>query len=212
MSTPQDSMSSALALFKRWQAGDRQALDQLAAEIQPWLHQEISLALGKNQRAAQDSVDMAQNAVLNFLTWGPKFVPENETQFRALLKRIATNQVIDMQRRQGLRNRGGHVESMLKSGNSFSNFGPTQNSALSPSHQAGQAEDQDWVRLALQFLEPDERHLLVASEVEGQDWATIASDLGLTSADAARVRCARLKPKLARLLMQLRRGRMPDAT
>ena len=46
------------------------------------------------------------------------------------------------------------------------------------------------MRLALQFLEPEDRYLLLASEVEGLDWATIAAELGLASPDAARVRCA----------------------
>jgi RNA polymerase sigma factor (sigma-70 family) len=158
----------------------------------------------------QDSLDLAQNAVVNFLTWGPKFLPETEAQFRALLNRIAQNEVIDAQRHRSRRDRGGHVESMRVSGRSFSGFGPADRSADRPSAVAERESDAEWVRLALQFLEPDDRHLLLASEVEGQDWATIAADLGLGSADAARMRCARLKPKLARLLVQLRRGRMPD--
>jgi RNA polymerase sigma factor (sigma-70 family) len=158
----------------------------------------------------QDSLDLAQNAVVNFLTWGPRFVPENEAQFRALLKRIATNQLIDARRRQSLRDRGGHVESLRGSGNSFSGFGPAQHSSLGPSRAVERSEQDEWVRLALQFLEPDDRHLLIASEVEGQDWATIAQDLGLPSPDAARVRGTRLKSRVARLLMQLRRGRIPD--
>src|SRR5262249_35119589 len=155
MSQSQRPMQAALALFQRWQAGDRQALDQLVIEIQPWLHREVSQALGSGQRASQDSLDLAQNAVVNFLTWGPRFVPENETQFRALRKRIATNQLIDAQRAQSRRDRGGHLESLHGSGHSFSGFGPAQPSALGPSRAAERSEDDEWVRLALQFLEPD---------------------------------------------------------
>ncbi len=200
----------ALDLFRQWRAGDRNALDRLVTTIQPWLRSEITKSLGNRGRGVQDSLDLAQNAVLNFLNWGPKFVPETDAQFHALLKRIATNQVIDAQRHQGLRDRGGHIESMRVSGHSFSGFGPAVRSAERPDAAAERESETEWVRLALQFLEPDDRHLLLASEVEGQDWATIASDLGLASADAARVRCTRLKPKVARLLLQLRRGRMPD--
>jgi len=201
---------STLDLFRRSHAGDRAALDQLMAAIQPILHAEISKALGNRPRPFQDSLDLAQNAVVNFLRWGPKFVPETEAQFRALLNRIARNEVVDAQRHQGRRDRGGHLESKLVSGQSFSGFGPADRSVDRPNAVAERESEAEWVRLALQFLAPDERHLLIASEVEGQDWATIAKDLGLATPDAARVRCARLKPKVARLLLQLRRGRMPD--
>lgn len=210
MPEPDLNQRSALDLFRRWRDGDSDALDQLVTMIQPWLRSEISKSLGNRVRGMQESLDLAQNAVLNFLNWGPKFVPESEAQFRALLKRIATNQVIDAQRHQAPRNRGGHVESMRVSGHSFSGFGPADRTTERPDAIAARESDAEWVRLALQFLEPDDRHLLLASEVEGQDWATIAADLGLASADTARVRCSRLKPKVARLLVQLRRGRMPD--
>ncbi len=210
MPGPDLNPPSALDLFRRWRDGDRGALDELVATIQPWLRGEISKSLGNRARGVQDSLDLAQNAVLNFLSWGPKFVPETEAQFRALLKRIATNQVIDAQRRQGKRDVGGHLESMRNSGQSFSNFGPAVRSSERPDAVFARESEAEWVRLAMQFLEPDDRHLLLASEVEGQDWATIAADLGIASADAARVRCTRLKPKIARLLMQLRRGRMPE--
>jgi RNA polymerase sigma factor (sigma-70 family) len=209
MPEPDPNAPLALELFRRWRDGDRDALDQLLTMIQPWLRTEISQSLGNRVRGMQDSLDLAQNAVLNFLKWGPKFVPESESQFRALLKRIATNEAIDAQRHQGRRDRGGHIESMRVTGQSFSGFGPAARTSERPDAVMERESDAEWVRLALQFLEPDERHLLLASEVEGQDWATIAADLGLASADAARVRCTRLKPKVARLLMQLRRGRMP---
>ncbi len=210
MPTPDPALPSTLDLFRRWRDGDRDALDLLVTTIQPWLRSEISKSLGNRARGMQDSLDLAQNAVVNFLMWGPKFVPETEAQFRALLRRIATNQAIDAQRHQDRRDRGGHIESMRVTGQSFSGFGPAARTSERPDAVLERESDAEWVRLALQFLEPDERHLLLASEVEGQEWATIAADLGLASADAARVRCTRLKPKVARLLMQLRRGRMPD--
>ena len=154
-------------------------------------------------------MDLAQAAVLNFLSWGPRFVPESVAQFRGLLKRIALNEIFDEQRRQARRGTRRRVDSVLDSRNVLSGFGLAQPSSQRPSQAAERSEDSEWVRLALQFLEPEDRHLLLASEVEGLDWATIATELGLPSPDAARVRCARLKPRVGVLLLQLRRGKLP---
>ena len=80
-----------LELLHRWRGGDRAALDQLLAEVEPWLHREMTKAVGEDLRTEQDSLDLAHAAVSNFLASGPRFVPENAAQFRALLKRIALN-------------------------------------------------------------------------------------------------------------------------
>lgn len=202
--------TSMLDLYRRWKIdGDDSARDPLLAAVQPLLHAEASRMLGTRPRAAGDSLDLAQNAVVNFLKWGPRYLPQSEGEFRAALRRIARNQIIDADRRQGLRGRGGHVESMQALSASFAGFGPAARSSESPSAEAERNADGEWMRLALQFLEPDERHLLWWSEVENRPWAEIAAELGIDSPDAARVRCARLKPKVARLLLQLRAGRMP---
>jgi RNA polymerase sigma factor (sigma-70 family) len=202
--------TSLLDLYRRWRVdGDDSARDPLLAAVQPLLHAEASRLLGTSPRAGADSLDLAQSAVVNFLKWGPRYLPESDAEFRAALKRIAKNQIIDADRRQSLRGRGGHVESMQALSASFAGFGPAARSSESPSAEAGRNEDGEWMRLALQFLDPDDRHLLWSSEVENRPWAEIAEEVGLDSPDAARVRCARLKPKVARLLLQLRAGRTP---
>lgn len=200
---------STLELLERWRGGDRAALDQLLADVEPWLHREVTKAVGDEPRSEQDSLDLAHAAVLNFLSWGPRFVPETPAQFRALLRRIALNEVFDQRRRQGRRGTRQKLDSVLEPRTSLSGFGVGQGSSERPSRAAERSEETEWVRLALQFLEPEDRYLLLASEVEGLDWATIAAELGLASPDAARVRCARLKPRVGVLLLQLRRGKLP---
>jgi RNA polymerase sigma factor (sigma-70 family) len=198
-----------LELLRRWREGDRKALDELLTKLMPWLRGEISRALADRPRPVQDSLDLAQSAVVEFLSWGPKFVPETDAQLRALLKRIAINGLIDEERRRARRGHGAHFESIGCS-SALSGFAVAAPSADGPSREAQRGEDTGWVRLALQFLEPDERYLLIASEVEGFDWAMIAEELELESADAARMRCARLKPHVGWLLVQLRKGRLPE--
>ena len=206
-----DDSDAAMELLQRWRNGDRLALDQLIADLQPWLHREMSKALAAGPRVSQDSMDLAQTAIANFLSWGPKFVPQNAAQLRGLFLRIAKNELIDRERRLSRIGHRKHAES-LDGSSLMAGFGASRSSSQQPSAAASRSEDTEWVRLALQFLEPDERYLLLASEVDGLDWPTIASELGLDSADAARMRAARLKPRLARLLLQIRGGRIPAET
>jgi RNA polymerase sigma factor (sigma-70 family) len=195
-------------LLRRWRSGDSRALEELLTELQPWLHQEMSKALGNQPRGLQDSLDLAQTAVKEFLEWSPRFLPENDAQFRVLLRRIARNGLVDAQRRPPRRGRALHASS--EDSDSQGAASPAARSSLQPSRVAEREENAAWVRLALQFLDPDERYLLLASEVDGLSWAQIATTLGLASPDAARVRGARLKSRLAAVLLGLRSGRMPE--
>ena len=198
-------------LLNRWRSGDDAARDQLLNDMIPWLHAEMSKVLTARERAAQDSMDLVQTAVVNFLRWGPRFVPETGAQFRALLKRIATNELIDQRRRLARSGGGQHLDSMFHSSNPLSGFAGLSRSSERPSEAARKSEEEEWVRLALQFLPDEDRYLLLAAEVEGTDWATIASELKMSSPDAARVRCSRLRPRVANLMRHLRSGRMPEA-
>lgn len=208
MSTqPTSSATDELALLQRWRSGDRAALDTLLEQLTPWLQAEVRRSMGVQAFGHLDSGDIVQTTVVNFLTWGPRFMPESGAQLRALLKRIATNELTDQRRR--LARTGRHFESLLPSGPSLSGFGPRVPSEQHATHAAMQDEESNWVRLALQFLDADDRFLLLASEVENRDWASIAKELDLNSADAARVRAARLKPKVANLLRRLRTGALP---
>jgi len=209
MTSPQ--ADPALDLLNRYQAGDPKALELLINDVLPWLHNEVRRSMGHHVDGAQSSTDLVQTVILNFLSWGPRFVPQSGAQFRALLKRIATNELIDQRRREGRSKERKHLGSVGSTSNPLSGFAGPSLSSQRPSMAAVRAEEQEWVRLALQFLSAEDRQLLLASEVEGIDWATIASDMGLQSPDAARVRAARLKPKVANLLRQLKSGMLPDS-
>jgi RNA polymerase sigma factor (sigma-70 family) len=196
-------------LLKRHQAGDNAALDELLADILPWLHREVSRSMGNQPRISQDSMDLVQTAVQNYLAWGPRFLPKDGAQFRALLRRIALNELVDHQRRATRTKEGKHLDSLGTASNPLSGFAGPSLSSLQPAKAAEKREEEEWVRLALQFLSLEDRQLVLASEVAGLDWATIASELRLPSPDAARVRAARLKPKLANLLRQLKASMLP---
>lgn len=196
-----------LGLLHRWRAGDRAALDALFGLVMPWLQAEIRRSMGRSGSGALESMDVVQVTIMNFLKQGPNYAPDNVESFRALLRRIAKNELIDESRRR--QHRPGHLGSVLRSGVSLSAFGPSAPSLDRPSVAAERAEEANWLRLALQFLDSDERYLLLASEVSQLDWKSIADELGMASPDAARVRAARLKPRVANLIRKLREGRYP---
>jgi RNA polymerase sigma factor (sigma-70 family) len=200
------------ALLARWREGDQQAINDLLALVLPWLHGVVSRALGNQPRGAYDSMDVAQSAVINFVRRGVRFVPATTTQFLALMKRIAINELRDAWRRQARAARvggGRHLESLVNSSNPLSGFGGDNDSRNEPGRQAELTEEKQWVRLAMQFLDADDRWLVLAGEVEELAWAEVAAELGLAE-DAARMRAKRLRPKVANLLRKLRAGYMPD--
>jgi RNA polymerase sigma factor (sigma-70 family) len=207
--TERDTDERLLEQVRRWRAGDRRALEELLDDVEPWLRQELHRAMRGSPVNAQDSADLTQQALLNFLETGPRFEPKSGAQLRALLRRIAMNELVDQSRRAKHRDglRFGTLFGSASVAGAHDRIAP---SVESPSRVASFGEEWNWLRLALQFLEPDDRRLLIASEVEGASWAAIAEELALPSADAARVRALRLKPRLANYVAKLKAGRTPE--
>jgi RNA polymerase sigma factor (sigma-70 family) len=76
-----------------------------------------------------------------------------------------------------------------------------------PDQAAERTETRDWVRLALQFLDADDRDAIVWRDYDELSFAEVAARLGVAE-DAARMRYRRALPKLARALTDLRAGRL----
>ena len=199
-----------LHLLERWQRGEDGAKAELVEAVQPWIQTAVRREMEPSDRDDCESLDVAQHAVLNFLEYSPRYVPESGARLRSLLRRIVKNELIDLRRKRGPGKPNRHLESLRSSGGSLASFAPVGHSGEGPQRLAEGAEEAFLVRLALHYLEPDERYLIVASEIEGSDWQTIADELGLDHANTARMRCARLKPRIANLLRQLRSGQVPE--
>lgn len=196
-------------LLQRWHAGEQSALGKLLEETEPWLRSAIRPSLNAQIRRVEDSADFAQSAVVRFLVTGPRFLPASRGQFRALMKRIAMNEIIDRQRRLRVVDRD--VDSAPKSqyGESVLDLRADQ-SAAQPSRAVARDEERAWVRLAMELLDDRERQLLYAREVDGRDWGDIAKELGYDSSDAARMACNRLLPSVAKLVLKLHQGRLKE--
>jgi RNA polymerase sigma factor (sigma-70 family) len=81
---------------------------------------------------------------------------------------------------------------------------PAADPGPTPSRAAVQSESQRWLRLALHFLDPDDRRTIMLREWEGCSFEEIGRRLG-TTAEAARKRFTRALPRLLAELARLKR-------
>ena len=82
---------------------------------------------------------------------------------------------------------------------------PRARTGSSPSQQASRSEEEAWLRLALDLLEPDDRDVIVLREWAGESFGAIAARLGIAE-NAARMRFSRALGRLADRVEALRRG------
>ncbi|MBL8754430.1 MAG: sigma-70 family RNA polymerase sigma factor [Planctomycetes bacterium] len=203
-------MSDIAELLRRCHEGDAAAFAELVAHDGAWIGDHVHRRLGPALRARVDTQDIVQNTLLEVLRSGPRFVVDDRAQMRALLVRMVENVLRHQARHDRQQRRDVRREQPLApaSGDSVLQLSPP--TAAGPATQAAAGEQRDWVRLALELLEPDDRDVLVWREFEGLPFATIADRLGLAEAHA-RVRFQRALPKLGRKLQLLQQGRLGEA-
>ncbi len=201
MSEPPDE---TVVLLRQWHAGDRQALEHLVARELPWIRNYVHGRLGKLLRARGDTEDYVQEAMLRVLCYGPRFATGNRQAFRHLLGRIVENSLRDQVDWHGAERRALAKERPVPSDSVLHLDQPLQ-SVTRPSEVVARKEQQAWVALALELLEPDDRQVIRLRQWEGLPFAEVAERLGLPE-DTARMRFKRALPRLARKLEQLQSG------
>ncbi|MEZ5967134.1 MAG: sigma-70 family RNA polymerase sigma factor [Planctomycetota bacterium] len=186
---------NTIALLRRWHGGDREALDELVRRNIDWISRRVQQSLGPELRARFETQDLVQDVMLEVLECGPRFDVDSEQLFRALLARIVTNDICDRhrwvhrQRRARARERARLSDTVLK-------LDPPVDSVTRPSQVLHRDERRAWVRLALDFLEPEDREVLRLRIWESHSYPEIGEMLGLT-ADAVRMRTKRALARLA---------------
>jgi len=189
-------------LLLRWHAGERTALEELVQRDLPWIRSRVSQRLGDALRAHGTTDDFLQESVLDILQYTPRFVADDADTFRRLITRIVENTLRGQSefyarlRRDRARQTPLPTDSALLLGASRS---------TTPSRHAAQLEEEAWVRLAMDLIDPDERDLLVMREWNGDSFATIGDRLGVPE-NTARMRFTRAVGRLADKVLALRRG------
>jgi RNA polymerase sigma-70 factor (ECF subfamily) len=196
-------------LLQRWHAGDRSALDALLAQHLPWLRGYVKARLGPALRARGETVDFVQEAVVDLLQYAPRFVVEDADCFRGLLARIVENNLRDADDWYGAKRRALSRETMLP-GDSALQLDPAARSVTRPSEHAQRNESRNWVLLALELLEPEDRKVILLRQWEELSFTEIGERMGIGES-GARMRFQRALPKLARAVEELTGGGGPRA-
>lgn len=209
-------LSDTRELLSRWHGGDQDALAILVQQDLPWIEVHVRRRLGPALRRRADTQDMVQNTLVEVLRYGPRFVVSNRGHLRALLARMIENVLRVQANHHGAQKRdvrrevnSAPVPSVgAPSGDSVPCLDPPSD-ATAPGAALERSELREWVRLALEFLDPDDRRAVVWRDFDGLAFAEIAGRLGVTE-DAARMRYRRALPKLAQSLKKLRCGDLAE--
>jgi len=205
----EDAGRQTLDLLQRWHQGDREALEQLLQRHLPFIRRYVSNRLGPALRGKGETVDFVQDAMVEFLRYGPRFLLADEGHFRALMVKVIENVLRDRhdwftaRRRDLRRERPLPQESLL-------GLDPLARSVTRPSQVSQRQEEEAWIRLALELLDPEDRRIIMLRTYEELGYGEIATRLGIKES-AARMRFNRALPKLARKAGDLRRGRLERA-
>ena len=203
-------MTETAELLLRWADGDDTALAALVTQDAPWIERQVRAKLGNLLRQRVDTQDIVQETLLTILRTGPRFVCSDRAHLRALLARIVENTIRGEVHRHAAKKRDLRREvhgAAADRPHSVLILDQRAATVTDPGRAAAQAETRDWMRLALELLEPDDRNTILWREYDGLPFAEVAARLGM-SEDAARMRFGRALPKLAQKLKALRAGEL----
>lgn len=197
-----DDAAETVTLLQRWHAGDRAALDTLLARDMPWIREHVERRLGQLLRAKGEADDYVQDAVIEVLRYGPRFLIADRERFRGLLARIVENTLRDQHDWYTAKRREIGRERPLPDGSVLALDGAAR-SVTRPSEHAVRNERESWVRLALELLAPEDRKVILLRQWDKRTFEEIAVEFGCTP-DAARMRFNRALPRLAEKVAELR--------
>jgi RNA polymerase sigma factor (sigma-70 family) len=196
-------------LLQRWHSGDPDALNRILERNLPFIQGLVRKRLGAHLRARAETVDFMQDAMMEFLRYGPRFLLASEAHFRALMAKVVENVIRDRHDRFSAGRRDRRREQPLPE-RSVLGLDPMARSVTRPSQAAQRSEEEGWVRLALELLEPEDRQCIQLRVFEDLSFAEMGERLGVQE-DAARMRYNRAMPRLARKVKQLRDGELEEA-
>lgn len=78
-------------LLRQWNEGDEQSLNKLMERHLPWIRNHAHHRVGPHLRSKGETCDYVQDAMVEFLRYGPRIRITDENHFRALLIRIVEN-------------------------------------------------------------------------------------------------------------------------
>jgi RNA polymerase sigma factor (sigma-70 family) len=195
--------------LSRWNRGNEAALEQLLDRHLAWITNHGRRRVGPFLRGKAETADYVQDAVIEFLRYGPRIQISDDRHFRALLVKIVENTLRDRrdwfmaQRRWNSKLRPLPSDTVLS-------LDPPKHAVQRPSQEAVKHEREAWIRLGMELVDPEDRDIIVLHQWEGRTFADIARRLKITS-DAARMRYTRAVMRLGRKVAHLQRGDLTKA-
>lgn len=195
-----------LDLLQRWHGGDREALAALVERDRDWVENRVRRRRGAALQQFNETNDDVQDLMLRALQYAPRFLCRDRRQFRALLARMIENLLADRARSLAARARELHFESIADSRLGLEPELLQSGGAL---QAAAQNEELAWMRLGLEFLDPDERDVIWRRQFREESFADIAAADG-HQPDAVRMRFNRAVLRLAGIVQRLQAGRVQE--
>lgn len=196
------------SFLKRWHKGESEGLEKLIERHLPWIQSYVHRKLSGLLRSKTETGDIVQDAMVQFLRYGPKFHLSNDMQFRGLLAKIIQNVLRDKydwftaQRRAIAKERPIPADTVL-------NLDPLHSNVNTPSQIVYKHEQEAWVRLGLELLDPEYRQVIVLREWEELSFAEIGKSMNM-SKDSARRRYMDSILQLMKNVRTLRSGKLEN--
>jgi RNA polymerase sigma-70 factor (ECF subfamily) len=186
MPTASESTADLLYLYR---SGDNAAREQLMRRFLPILRSWARGRLPQHARESAATDDLVQLTLVRALSHLDDFVPQREGAFLAFLRTIFLNQLRDEMRRSARSPDRTTLEDIGVLAGSGSPLDSAVGQQALEAYEAALAElpllDREAVLMRLEF---------------GYEYAEIAVDLGLPSANAARMRISRAIEQLAEII------------
>ena len=202
----ENGLTKTSLFLQQWHEGNQDGLNALLERHLPWIKGQVRKRLTPPLRNKAETVDYIQDVVVQFLHYAPKFTVSKDAQFRALLLRVVENTLMNKYEWYTARRRQMARERPLPSDTVLS-LDPPERSFRTPSQSVARHEEEAWIRLAMEFLETDDREIIVLREWDKLPYAEIGARLDIT-ANTARMRHDRAVIRLSEKVWDLRSGKL----
>ena len=161
---------STSQLLRRWHSGERAGLDGLLERHLPWVRNHVRGRLGPLLRRKAETMDYVQDAMVQFLRYGPSVLVAEDDHFRALLVRIVENSIRNKYDWFTARRRAVSREKPLPPDTVLSLDQPVDQ-VTRPSQDAANNENEAWVRLGLELIDPEDSEVVILRQWQDLSFA-----------------------------------------
>ena len=204
--TPQSELPHSLApesvsLLRRYQGGDRNALNELLTRYRPRLERIVFVRLGPSLRAKVEVDDVLQGVLIQAMDGLGTFEVREDADMIHWMAKLVENEIIRLARYFGAEMRNMKREASIEScqpGGAHSGVGlELATESASPGSRAAQREMEGIMDECLSELPENYREVILMRDFADGSWEFVAEQVGSPSADAAKHLYQRAWAKLA---------------